>query len=211
MEITGCEIILLVHHGRERNWVRTLAHRLERSLGQRVALRTAPSRQASRLLPYETVDRMIHGSPEPNLTGLFSTTGLPSASGALMKQCLMIDTTDDELDPDIRDACAVVLTPLFDHEKGLRGLTACLARGEAPYLSMIATTAGAIREIVGTRIAIPDRDSVPAFLNTLFARLVTLIDAAVRHLLLARPLPLTGPDPERGKFSPTPRYNISCC
>ena len=209
MEIAGCEITLLVHQGRERNWVRALAHRLECSLGQRVALRTAPSSQASRLVPYETVDRMIYGSPEPDLAGLFSTTGLPSASGALEKQCLLIDTTDDELDPDIRDACAVVLTPLFDHEKGLRGLTACLARGEAPYLSMIATTAGAIREIFGTRITIPDRDSVPAFLNSLFARLVTLIDAAVGHLLLARPLPLTGPDPERGKLSVTPLYNIS--
>ena len=79
-----------------------------------------------------------------------------------MKQCLMNDTTDDELAPIIRDACAVVLTPLFDHEKGLRGLTACLARREALYLSMIATTAGVIREIVGTRIAIPDRDWVGA-------------------------------------------------
>jgi hypothetical protein len=200
------EVVVLVHRGRERRWARALAQRLEHSLGRRITLLADTRQQVPGRLPYEKIDRAIHGPPDPDLVGWFATDRLEAVSSAAVGGRLLIDATDCELDQDIRSACSMVLTPRFDHRKGSEGLIAALAGSGTPYLSAVVTTARESRELVGAHIAVPVRDPVTAFLNTVFARLVTLIDAAVRHLLLARPLPLTGPAPAPHSGEPGPRH-----
>jgi hypothetical protein len=200
------KIIILVHRFHDRRWLQLLADRLTFESGPPVEFLAAGGSTAPRRLPYETLDRKVYGAPSPDLVEWFATKNLELASSANASGSLLIDATDGDLDEDIRSACSVVLTPRFNHEKGMQGLIAALAGGGTPYLSLTTTTARDSRELLGARIAVPVRDSIPAFLNTVFARLVTLADAAVRHLLLGRPLPLTGDAPVREPVAPA-RYS----
>lgn len=182
---------ILLHTGRDRRWLHALAEQLEKSLDRPVALRTLDSRAPA--LPFERLDRLVHGAPRPDHSAWFATDKLPPARAADLSGHLLIDTGDGRRAEEFVSAGAAVLTPTIEGRTGESGLLAALAVGDLPHVALTLTQGSTSRTLLETRLAIPFRHSVPHFLNTLFARLITLIDAAVRHLLLARPLPLTEP------------------
>jgi hypothetical protein len=187
------QVFVLVHACRTRRWVEELRKRLSTSLGQPVTL-CSSGVQKEDPLPFERWDRALHMAALPDLSGWLEIKDLHSLPPSSGNDRLIIDTVG-ELKQDL-DNPDTVLTAEINGLSGRSGLLAALTGGPTVRVSIVATVEGSRHEVVSTAICIPARDPVHRPLDTVFARVVTLFDAAVRHLIQDRPLPLTAPKGE---------------
>jgi hypothetical protein len=201
-------VVILVDRGGSRRWVHALADRLTTSLGREVAIRARPALHRREALPFEELDRALQGSSPLDLGGWIGTDDVPLLAETLGDGDLVVDTGSDGniWDP---QGPATILTTKIEGHGGSAGLVAALAGGATVRLGIVATQLGQSHELVSTAICIPVRDPISCFLDTLFARLITLIDAAVRHLQTGRPLPLTSPPEKRVSAQVEPRYGLT--
>jgi hypothetical protein len=189
MEIS--QVAILVGRGRKRRWAKELAERLRLGLGPQASVRFAATEREERLLPFERLDRTLHGATSVDLSGWLESGELQPMTERLATSDIVIDTPgNDRRSQDT--GSAIVLTAEIEGRRGTDGLLAALSGGSTVRVSIVAGGGSATREVVSASICIPERDPVGRFLDAVFARLITLFDAAVRHLLTGRSLPLTG-------------------
>ncbi|GAA4035299.1 hypothetical protein GCM10022281_14540 [Sphingomonas rosea] len=171
-------IAILVGGERQRAWVGVLKRRLEERIGQTVAVHAAGG-EDERPLAFERIDRRLFGSPRPDLLAweTLATSDLPA-------NALVIDLTEGGVPGEH------VLTPLFNGQRGRAGMAASVQTSGLPRLSV---RLGPTRELIATELALVSRESVALSLNAILARLVTLLERAVLHLVEGLSLPITAP------------------
>jgi hypothetical protein len=185
------QVVILVGRGGKRRWAKHLAERLRVSLGQQVSIRFAATEREERLLPFERLDRTLHGATSVDLSAWLETGEFQDRTERLTTSDIVIDTLGEEC-PSFDTGSAMMLTAEIEGRRGRDGLLAALSGGSTVRVSIVASGSSPARHLLRTSICIPGHDPVGGFLDTVFARLITLFDAAVRHLLTGRPLPLTG-------------------